>query len=66
MRREALEALLRRVALAPDSGDVAVREAARRVGLTEADADALLDPVRTDEDVLAVGRALARIGQDQR
>jgi len=66
VRREARKALLRRVALSPDSGDPAVREAARRVGLTEADADVLLDPVRTDADVLALGRVLARIGQDQR
>jgi hypothetical protein len=66
VRREVREALLRRVALAPDSGDEVVREAARRVGLTGADAEALLAPVRTDADVLAVGRVLARIGQDQR
>ena len=66
VRRAAREALLRRVDLAPDLGDEAVREAARRLGLPEVDAEALLQPVRTDADVLAVGRALARIGQDQR
>lgn len=66
VRREAREALLRRVALPPDSGDPSVREAARRVGLTAAEADALLDPARTDADVLALGRVLARIGQDHR
>jgi uncharacterized protein DUF4350 len=66
VRHEARETLLRRAALAPDAGDDAVREAARRVGLPEADAEALLEPVSTDADVLAVGRALARIGQDQR
>lgn len=66
VRREARDMLLRRAALASDAGDDAVREAARRVGLEEADAEALLEPVRTDADVLAVGRALARIGQDQR
>lgn len=66
VRREAREALLRRVALPPDAGDPAVREAARRIGLADADADALLDPARTDADVLALGRVLARIGQDQR
>jgi uncharacterized protein DUF4350 len=66
VRREAREALLRRVAQPPGADDDAVRDAARRVGLTDEDAEALLAPVRTDEDVLAVGRALARIGQDHR
>jgi uncharacterized protein DUF4350 len=66
VQREARETLLRRAALAPDSGEDEVREAARRLGLPDADADALLEPVRSDTDVLAVGRALARIGQDQR
>lgn len=65
VRREAREALLRRVAQPPGADDDVVREAARRVGLPDADTEALLGPVRTDEDVLAVGRALARIGQDQ-
>jgi len=66
VRREVRDTLLRRAALAPDAGDDAVREAARRFGLEDADAEALLEPVRNDADVLAVGRALARIGQDQR
>jgi hypothetical protein len=43
-----------------------VREAARRLGLGGTEANALLAPARTDDDVLAVGRALARIGQDPR
>jgi hypothetical protein len=66
VRRAAREALLRRTALAPDSGERTVREAAGRFGLSEAETDSLFDPVRTDADVLAVGRVLARIGQDQR
>lgn len=66
VRREAREALLRRVAQPTGADDDAVREAALRIGLPEADTEALLGPVRTDEDVLAVGRALARIGQDHR
>jgi hypothetical protein len=66
VRREARATLLRRAAFEPDAGDEAVREAARRVGLTDVDAEALVEPVRSDADVLAVGRALARIGQDQR
>jgi len=66
VKREARDTLLRRAALAPDADDEAVREAAQRLGLPEADAEALLSPARTDADVLAVGRVLARIGQDQR
>lgn len=66
VRRAAREALLRRVAQPPGADDEAVREAARRIGLPDSDADALLRPARSDEDVLAVGRAFARIGQDHR
>jgi len=66
VRRRAREALLRRAALAEDAGDDAVREAARRLGLGDDEANALLAPARTDADVLAVGRALAQIGQDPR
>jgi len=66
VRRRAREALLRRAALAEDAGDEAVREAARRLGLGDDEANALLAPARTDADVLAVGRALAQIGQDPR
>jgi hypothetical protein len=63
VRRSAREALLRRAGLPTDAGDDAVREAARRFDI---DPSALLAPVRTDDDVLAVGRTLARIGQDPR
>jgi hypothetical protein len=66
VRRSAREALLRRAALPEDAGEDAVREAARRLGLADTEANALLAPARTDDDVLAVGRALARIGQDPR
>jgi Domain of unknown function (DUF4350) len=66
VRREARDTLLRRAALPPDVDDDAVRVAARRLGLPDEDADALLRPARTDADVLAVGRAAARIRQDHR
>jgi hypothetical protein len=66
VRRAARQALLRRVARPPDADDDAVREAARRIGLADEDAEALLGPVRTDADVLGIGRAFARIGQDHR
>ena len=40
--------------------------AAKRLGLTDDDAEALLRPADTDADVVALGRAAARIRQDQR
>jgi hypothetical protein len=64
VRTYARNELLRRAALPPDADDDALRTAVRRLGLPDEDADALLRPARTDEDVVAVGRALARIGQD--
>jgi Domain of unknown function (DUF4350) len=64
VRKHARDELLRRAALLPDADDDAVRVAARRLGLPDADAEALVRPARTDEDVVAIGRALARIGQD--
>ena len=66
VRKHARDELVRRAALPPDADDDAVRVAARRLGLPDDEADALFLPARTDEDVMAVGRALARIGQDHR
>lgn len=66
VRKEARETVLRRAALPPGADDDAVRVAAGRLGLADADAEGLLRPVRTDADVLALGRAAARISQDRR
>jgi Domain of unknown function (DUF4350) len=66
VRREARDTLLRRAALPPDAEDEAVRLAAKRLGVPDEDADVLLRPAGTDADVLAVGRAAARIRQDHR
>ena len=66
VRREARDAVLRRAALPPDAGHAAFRSAARRVGLADDDTEALVRPAETDADVLAVGRAAARIRQDHR
>jgi hypothetical protein len=66
VRREARDAVLRRAALPRDVDDDAFRAAARRLGVEEDDAEALVRPARTDDDVLAVGRAAARIRQDHR
>jgi hypothetical protein len=64
VRHQARAELLRRAALPADADDDAVLTAARRLGIE--DAEALVRPARTDADVVAVGRALARIGQDGR
>lgn len=66
VRREARDAVLRRASLPPDAEDDAVRVAAKRLGLADEDAEALLQPARTDADVIALGRAAARIRQDHR
>ncbi len=65
VRRAARQALIRRSALPPDADAAALRGAAQRLGLPADETDALLEPARTDDDVLAVGRALARIGEDR-
>lgn len=64
VRGRARELLLRRAALPPDADDDALRAAGRRLGMPDDEVDALLRPARDDADVLTVGRALARIGQD--
>jgi uncharacterized protein DUF4350 len=64
VRRRARELVLRRAALPPDADDDALRTAARRLGIPETEVEALLRPARNDGDVLTIGRALARIGQD--
>jgi hypothetical protein len=56
--------LARRAGLEPDADDDAVRAAASRVGVSDADLEALLTPVARESDVLAVGRALAHVGHD--
>jgi Domain of unknown function (DUF4350) len=64
VRNHARAELLRRAALPADADDDAVLAAARRLGIE--DAEAIVRPARTDADVVAVGRASARIGQDGR
>ena len=66
VRREVRRALLARAALPSDAGDTDLEAAARRLGIPDDEAKALLHPARTDADVLSIGRALARIGEDRR
>ncbi len=66
VRRAARDSVLRRASFPPDADDDAVRAAAGRLGLADDDAEALLRPAQADDDVLALGRAAARIRQDHR
>ena len=101
MRREARRVLLARAALPPDAADADLEAAARRLGMPDDEATALLHPAddftfriaseiplvgglgssaaaivaglmaadhlfELDADVLSIGRALARIGEDRR
>jgi hypothetical protein len=56
--------LARRAGLEPDVDDDAIRAAGPRLGVSDDDLDALLTPVTREADVLAVGRALAHVGDD--
>jgi len=66
VRLEARRALLARAALPSEAADSDLEAAARRLGMPDDEAQALLHPARTDADVLSVGRALARMGEDRR
>ncbi len=66
VRREARDEVVRRAAMPRDVSDAAFRAAGRRIGLADDDSEALVRHVETDADVLAVGRAAARIRQDHR
>jgi hypothetical protein len=66
VRRRARAAVLQRADLPADADDDALQAAGRRLGLPDDELAALVGPARSDDDVLAVGRALARIGHDPR
>jgi hypothetical protein len=66
VQREARDAVLRRASLPPDVDSHVVRVAAKRLGLADEDAEALLRPPQTDAEVRALGRVAARIRQDHR
>jgi hypothetical protein len=66
VRREARGTILRRASFPPGADDDAVRAAAERLGVADEDAEALLRWVETDDEVLVLGRAAARIREDHR
>jgi hypothetical protein len=53
--------LAARAGLPPDAGEESMRHAAIQLGLAAGEVDALFRPCRTDDDVVAVGRVLARL-----
>ena len=55
-----------RARLGNNAGPDRVRAAAINLGLTQREAAALTEPAVTDEDVIAVGRAVARITRESR
>lgn len=62
LRRAARERVARRAVLPPDAGDEQLRRAAAELGLMPDEIDALFGAVTTDEQAMAVGRAMARLG----
>lgn len=66
VRTEARRALRRRFSLSHDAGDEDLRAAAKRLNVPDDEIAALLGSARSDVDVLAVGRAFARIGEYER
>ncbi|HVE46165.1 MAG TPA: DUF4350 domain-containing protein [Acidimicrobiales bacterium] len=61
LQESARRRLARRAGLAPDAGDDAIRAAALRLGVPEEEVAALFAPPRNDRELLAVGRAAARV-----
>ena len=61
VRDEARRRLLARAGLPPDASDDEVRRAATATGVPAETARALLQPAANDDDVVAVGRALASL-----
>ncbi len=61
-QRFARERLVRRAGLGSAADDHALAGAARSFGCTDDEIDALLDPIDNDASILALGRAVARVG----
>lgn len=57
--------LAARAGLAPDAGDEDLRRVAGDLRLAPEDVDALFRPARTEDDVVAVGRALAQLTEQR-
>ena len=66
LQARARRRLAARAGLGPDAGDDDLRRAARDLALPPDDVDALFRPCSSDEDVVAVGRALAQLSGPRR
>ena len=62
VRAEIRRRISRRAAI-PADDDTRIAAAARRLGLTDVEVGALLGTATTEDEVLAAGRALARLGR---
>ncbi len=63
LQERARRRLAARAGLLPDAGEAEIREAATRLSLSPADVDALFRPCRTDDEIVAVGRVMAELGE---
>ena len=61
LQEAARRRLARRAGIPPDADDATVRRAGAHLGLPDDEVAALLGPVRGDDEVVAAGRALARL-----
>ncbi len=61
LQERARRRLAARAGLPPDAGDDDLRRVAGELHLPPEEVDALFRPCRTDDDVVAVGRALAQL-----
>jgi hypothetical protein len=66
LQARARHGLARRAGLPADAGDDELRQAAAGLALPAEEVGALFRPVRGDDDLVAVGRLLARLGEGPR
>ncbi|MDX6483202.1 MAG: hypothetical protein QOE95_973 [Gaiellaceae bacterium] len=65
LQRHVRKAVAERGGLRPDTDDAAVRAAAASLGLSHTEIDAMLMDASTDSQVIAAGRALARLERER-
>ncbi len=63
LQERARRRLAERAGLAPDAGDEDLRGAGAQLGLAPDEVDALFGARRSDAEVVAVGRAVARLAE---
>jgi hypothetical protein len=63
LQERARRRLAARAGLVSDAGERELREAAARLSLAPAEVEALFRPCHSDDDIVAVGRVMARLGE---